>query len=146
VQQHHANSHIDNGGCPSLEATPFFAQQEPMVVQHFKCATQSIMSVTRNVAHFAKTAIQDEASTRRNKWMTPDACGWKTAMCHCHDSDDEMGFNVNTLTRAVKLFGTKADSKVRGGNSTGVHLCLQFFVRHDKNGKKSEKSHKLAAD
>jgi hypothetical protein len=43
---------------------------------------------------------------------------------------------MNTLVRAVKLFGRAVDSKVRGGNSTGVHLCTQFLVKCNKDGKK----------
>jgi hypothetical protein len=78
------------------------------------------MSVTRNVVHSAITAIHDEASTTRNKWMTLDA--WKTIMYHYYDLYDQLGFSLKTLTRAVKLLGATVDSKVCGGNSTGVHI------------------------
>jgi hypothetical protein len=142
--KHHANSHIDNGGRPSLEQTPFVAisvlllisSQRPIAVQHIKSNTERRMSATRNVVHSAITAIHDEVSTTRNKWMTLDA--WKTIMYHYYDFDDEMGFSLATLTRAVKLFGAGVDFKVNAGNSTGVHLVrLKSFVKYDKNGKMS---------
>jgi hypothetical protein len=34
------------------------------------------------------------------------------------------------------LFGSATDSTVRQGNTTGVHLRTQAFVKHNKNGKK----------
>jgi hypothetical protein len=58
-----------------------------------------------------------------------------TVVCHHCDLDDELGFSVNTLTRAAKLFGGTVNSKVPGGNSTGVHLCTHGFVKHDKDRK-----------
>jgi hypothetical protein len=93
------------------------------------------MSVTAQMVNSAITVIRDEAPTTRNKWLTLEA--WKTILYHCYDLDDELGFSMNTLVRAVKLFGSAVDSKVRGGNSTGVHLRTQFLVKHDKDGKKS---------
>ena len=54
---------------------------------------------------------------------------------HFYDLDDQAGFSLNTLTRAMRLFGSATDSKVRQGNTTGVHLRTQAFVERDKNGK-----------
>jgi hypothetical protein len=116
-------------------AVLFTSFQQPTAVQHFKSTTESSMSVTSDVVHSAIMAIHDEASTTRNKWMTLDA--WKTALHHCYDLDDEMGFSRNTLARAVELFGAEVDFQVNGGNTTGVHLCLKSFVEYDKDGKKS---------
>jgi hypothetical protein len=48
-----------------------------------------------------------------------------------------MGFSVNLLTRALKLIGSSVDLKVCQGNTTGVHLRSQYFVKYDTNGKKS---------
>jgi hypothetical protein len=129
-----------------LSVILLISSQITIAVQHFKSTTESSMSVTRNVVHSAITAIHDEASTTRNKWMMLDA--WKTIMYHYYDLDDEMGFIRNTLTRALKLFGTEVDPKVCGGNATGVHRLRLNLVEHDKNGKKSgtQKSQIIAAD
>jgi hypothetical protein len=116
-----------------FSASLLSSSQKPAAVQHVSSDAERSMSVTRNVVHSAITAIHDEASTTRNKWMTPDA--WKTAMCHYYDSVDEMGFSLTTLTRAVELFGAWVDFKVNRENSTGVHLRLKSFVECDKNGK-----------
>jgi hypothetical protein len=88
------------------------------------------MSVTTKIVKSAITAIRDEATTTRNKWLTLEA--WKTIVYHYYDFDDELGFNINLLTRALKLIGSSVDLKVCQGNTTGVHLCSQFRqVRHE---------------
>jgi hypothetical protein len=74
-----------------LSVLLLISSQQPMDVQHIKNNTERSMSVTRDVVHSAMTAIHDEASTTRNKWMTLDA--WKTTMYHYYDLDDEMGFS-----------------------------------------------------
>jgi hypothetical protein len=111
------------------------SSQQPIAVQHIKSTTTTIMSVNRTIVYSAFTAIRNEASTTRNKWMTLDA--WKTIMCHYFDLDAQLGFERHCLTRALKLFGTDVDSKVYQGNTTGVHLRLKSFVEYDENGKKS---------
>jgi hypothetical protein len=68
----------------------------------------------------AITVMREEASTTRNKWLTLEA--WRTILYHYYDLHDQLGFSLNTLTRAVKLLGAAVDSKVCGGNSTGVHI------------------------
>jgi hypothetical protein len=79
-------------------------------------------------------AITDKESRTRNKWLTLEA--WKTIIYYYYDLDDQLGFSLNTLTRAERLFGSAIDSTVRQGNTTGVHLRTQAFVKHNKNGKK----------
>jgi hypothetical protein len=118
-----------------LSVVLLISSQQPLAVQHFKSTTESTMSVTPQIVYSAITAIRNEAYTTHNKWMTLDA--WKTIMFHYYDFDDDMGFSVNTLTRAVKTFGTEVESKVSQGNTTGVHLRLKFFVEYDQNGEKS---------
>jgi hypothetical protein len=61
---------------------------------------------------------------------------WKTIIYHYYNLDDQLGFSLNTLTMAVRLFGSATDSTVRQGNTTGVHLQTQAFVKRNKNGKK----------
>ncbi len=113
----------------------FLLYQQPIVaVEHIKSATESSMSVTTQSVNSTITAIWDEESTMRNKWLTLEA--WKTILYHYYDLDDQVGFSLNTLTRAVRLFGSATDSKVRQGNTTGVHLWMQAFVKRNKNGKK----------
>jgi hypothetical protein len=92
-------------------AALLMSSQQPTAVP----ATKSTVPVTRDVAHSAITAIrEDEASmTTRNKCMTLGA--WKTVMCCCCDSDDEMGLSMITLTPAVHMFGTEVDSKCAEG-------------------------------
>ena len=109
--------------------------QQPIAVQHFKMARERNMSITTQVVNLAITAIHDEVSTTRNKWLTLEA--WKTIIYHYYDLDDELGFSMNILTRAVKLFGSIVDSKMSAGNSTGVHLRTHFFIKYDKDGKKT---------
>jgi hypothetical protein len=94
------------------------------------------MSVTTKMVKSAITTMRDEASTTTNKWLTLEA--WKTILYHYYGLDDELGFSMNTLTRAVKLFGSIVDSKVSGGNSTGVHFRIQHFIKHDKDGTASQ--------
>ena len=106
-----------------------------MAVQHFKMATERNMSITSQMVNLAITTIHDEAPTTRDKWLTLEA--WKTILYHYYDLDDELGFSMNILTRAVKLFGSIVDSKVSTGNSTGVHLRTHYFIKYDKDGKKS---------
>lgn len=97
------------------------------------------METTTQMVNLAiKLAIHDEASTTRNKWLTLDV--WKTIISYNHNLDDEHGFSMNTLTRAVKLFGSAVNSKEvsGGGNSTGGHLSCTFLIKYDKkDGKKS---------
>jgi hypothetical protein len=93
------------------------------------------MSVTTKILKSAVTAIRDEATTTRNKWLTLEA--WRTIIYHYYDFDDDMGFSVNLLTRALKLIGSSVDLKVCQGNTTGVHLRSQYFVKYNTNGKKS---------
>ena len=51
-----------------------------------------------------------------NEWLTPEAR--ETDLCHCHDLEDQSGFEMNCLTRVTKLLGGAVNSKkVRGGNS-----------------------------
>ncbi len=88
----------------------------------------------KNVKSAIKT-IGEEATTTKNKWLTLEA--WKTIVYHYYDLDNELGFYINLLTRALKLFGSSIDSNVCLGNLTGVHLCTQYFVKYDTNGKKS---------
>ena len=101
------------------------------------------MSVTTKIVKSAIKAIQDEATTMRNKqattmrnkWLTLEA--WKTIIYHYYDFDNELGFDINLLTRALKLFGSSIDSNVCLGNLTGVHLRTQYFVKYATNGTKS---------
>ena len=67
-----------------------------------------------------------------NKWLTLEA---STIIYHCYNLDEELGFSMNTLTRVIKLFGgtSAMNSKVSGGNSTGVHLHTHGFVKYEKN-------------
>jgi hypothetical protein len=108
---------------------------KPIDLQHFKSTTESSMSVTTQMVNSAIAAMRDEANTTSNKWLTLEA--WKTILYHYYDLDDELGFSMNILTRAVKLFGSVVDHKVRGGNSTRVHLRLKSFVKYDKDGQKA---------
>ena len=89
------------------------------------------MSVTTQMVKSAITAMWEQETTTRNKWLTLEA--WKTILYHYYDLDDELGFTMNTLTKAVKLFGSIVDSKVSGGNSTGVHFRTQYFIKYDKD-------------
>ncbi len=91
------------------------------------------MSVTTKIVKSAIKAIRDEATTTRNKWLTLEA--WKTIVYHYYDFDNELGFDINLLTGALKLFGSSIDSNVCLGNLTGVHLRTQYFVKYDTNGK-----------
>ena len=84
------------------------------------------MSVTTQMVNSAITATHDEASTTRNKWLTLEA--WKTIIYHYYNLDDELGFTMNTLTRAVKLFGSAVNSKVSARNSTGLYLRTHFSL------------------
>ena len=122
-----------------LSLVLLMSYQQPMAAQHFRSANESTMPVTAQMANLAITAIHDEASTTRNKWLTLEA--WKTILYHYYDLDDELGFSMNILTRAVNLFGSTVTSKVSGGNSTGVHLRIHSFVKHDKHGKISGTDH-----
>ena len=108
--------------------------QKPIAVQHFKSDAESTMSVTAQMVKSALTTMRDEASTTTNKWLTLEAR--KTILYHYYDLDDELGFSMNTLTRAVKLFGSIVDSKVSGGNSTGVHFRMHSFIKCNKDGEK----------
>jgi hypothetical protein len=117
-----------------LSVVLLISSQQPIAVQYIKNTTKSTLLVTCTIVYSALTAIRDEASKMRNKWMPLDA--WKTIMYHYYDIDDQLGFKINCLTtRVVKLFGTEVDSKVCEGNTTGVHLCLMSFVQYNKNGK-----------
>jgi hypothetical protein len=142
-ENHRTNQNIDDGIIAVHEATPFvflfsvallISYQQPIAVEHIKSATESSTSVTTQTINSAITAIRDEESTTRNKWFTLEA--WKTIIHHYYDLDDQLGFSLNTLTRAVRLFGSATDSKVRQGNTTGVHLRTQAFVKRNKYGKK----------
>jgi hypothetical protein len=111
------------------------SHQTPIAAQHFKSDAESTMSVTAQMVKSALTTMRDEASRTTNKWLTLEAR--KTILYHCHDLDDELGFSMNTLTRAVELFGSIVDSKVSGGNSTGVHFRMHSFIKCNKDGEKS---------
>jgi hypothetical protein len=126
---------IKHLGVCLLSVVLLISYQQPIAVQHFKSTTESTMSVTTQMVNSAISTMRDEASTTRNKWLTLDA--WKTILYHYYDFDDELGFTMNTLTRAVKRFGSIVESKVSGGNSTGVHLRIHSFIKYDKDGKKS---------
>jgi hypothetical protein len=117
-----------------LYAALLISYQQPIAVEHIKSTTESSMSVSTQTVNSAITAIQDEEPRTRNKWLTLDA--WKTIIYPHYDLDDQLGFSLNTLTRDMRLFGSASDSTVRQGNTTGVHLRTQAFVKHNKNGKK----------
>jgi hypothetical protein len=120
-----------------LSRVLFASYQQPIAVQRFRSALESTMSVTAQMVNPAITAIHDKASTTRNKLLTLEA--WTTVLYHCCNLEDQLGFSMSTLTRGVKLFGSIIDSKVSGGNSSGVHFCIHHFNKCDKDGRPSSK-------
>jgi hypothetical protein len=135
LEKHHTNRPSAMARLPSIKqltvllisAVLLISYQKPTAVQHFKSTSLIIMSVTSKIVNSAITAIGDEATTTRNKWLTLEA--WKTILYHYYDLDDQLGFNINLLTKAVRLFGSSVDSKVSLGNETGVHLRTQYLVK-----------------
>jgi hypothetical protein len=141
-ENHHTNTNFYNGIIAVQEAPPFvllsvallISYQQPIAVEHIKSATESSMSVTTQCVNAAIKAIRDKESMTRNKWLTLEA--WKAILYHYSDLDDQVGFSLNNLTGAVRLFGSATDSKVHQGNTMGVHLRTQAFVERGKNGKR----------
>ena len=76
-------------------------------------------SITTQMVNSAITATHDEACTTTNKWLTLEA--WKTIIYHFYDLDDELGFSMNTLTTAVKLFDSIVDSKGSPSSHPSFH-------------------------
>jgi hypothetical protein len=91
--------------------------------------------VTSQMVNSAITAMRDEANTTSNKWLTLEA--WKTILYHYYDLDDPLGFSMNILTRAVKLFGSAVDSKFYRSPASSRTRHLNHFSKYDKDDGKT---------
>ena len=105
--------------------------QQPIAVQHSKSTRGSTMPITTQMVNLAITPIHDEATTTRNIWMTLEA--WKTIIYQYYDLDDELGFTMNTLTRAVfgrfRLAPATASNRLLAAFSgDGIHCSV--FAAH----------------
>jgi hypothetical protein len=123
-EKRNTNHNIDNGGQPSLEATPFvatFCSTFDIVSTTHSCTTLQKYYRKHHVCHHSNGEFGNHGDPRRRIHEKKQMVDSKIIIYHYYDLDNELGFSMNTLTRAVKLFDSIVDSKGSPSSHPSFH-------------------------